>query len=105
MVTTEPLLNELVVQLQRLRQELIEHSAAHHELQFSRSHLEQVRLAFAHMILHGEEKLHRLCQLICDSFVASYQIQSVVIGDSLSPKVFQPKIYTPPPILTWATAN
>lgn len=81
MVTTEPILNELVIQLQRLRLELIEHSAAHHELQFSRSHLEKVRLAFANMILHGEEKLHRLCQLICDSFVASYQIQSVVIGE------------------------
>lgn len=81
MVTSEPILNELVIQLHRLRLELMEHAAAQHELQFSRSHLEQVRLAFANMILHGEEKLHRLCQLICDSFVASYQIQSVVIGE------------------------
>lgn len=81
MVTTEPILNELVIQLQHLRLELMEHSAAHHELQFSRSHLEKVRLAFANMIIHGEEKLHRLCQLICDSFVASYQMQSVVIGE------------------------
>ncbi len=81
MVTTEPLLNEMVVQLQRLRLELLEHPAAHHELQFSRFHLEQVRQAFANMILHGEQKLHRLCQLICDSLVASHQIQSVVIGE------------------------
>jgi hypothetical protein len=81
MVTTEPRLNELFVWLQRLRLELMERPAAHHELQFSRSHLEEVRLAFANMICHGEEKLHRLCQLICDSFVASYQIQSVVIGE------------------------
>jgi hypothetical protein len=81
MVTTEPILNELFVRLQQLCTELMEHPTADHELQFSRSHLEKVRLAFAHMILHGEQKLHRLCQLICESFVASYQIQSVVIGE------------------------
>jgi hypothetical protein len=86
MVTTEPRLNELVVRLQRLRLQLMEHSMVHHKVQFSRSHLEEVRLAFANMIRHGEEKLHRLCQLICDSFVASYQIQSVVIGEIESTK-------------------
>lgn len=81
MVTTEPILNELFVRLQRLRLTLMEHPTVHHKLQFSRSHLEQVRLAFAHMILHGEQKLHCLCQLICDSLVTPYQIQSVVIGE------------------------
>lgn len=86
MVTTEPILNALVAQLQRMRLELMEHPAAQHELQFSRAHLEKVRLAFANMIIHGEEKLHRLCQLICDSFVTSYQIQSVVIGEVESTK-------------------
>lgn len=86
MVTTEPILNELFIQLQQLWRELMEHPMAHHELQLSRSHLEEARLAFANMILHGEEKLHRLCQLICDSFVTSYQMQSVVIGEVESTK-------------------
>jgi hypothetical protein len=86
MVTTEPILNELFIQLQQLRLVLMEHPRARHELQFSRAQLEEIRLAFANMIIHGEEKLHRLCQLICDSFVASYQIQSVVIGEVESTK-------------------
>lgn len=81
MVTTEPLLNELFVRLQQLKTELIEDPATPRQLQFSRAHLEQVRQAFANMICHGEEKLHRLCQLICHSFLTSYQIQSVVIGE------------------------
>ena len=81
MVTTEPLLNELFVRLQQLRLELIEDPATPRQLQFSRAHLERVRQAFANMICHGEEKLHRLCQLICHSFLTSYQIQSVVIGE------------------------
>lgn len=81
MVTSEPILNDLFVRLQRLRVALMEHPSVHHKLQFSRSHLEQVRLAFANMILHGEQKLHCLCQLICDSLVTPYQIQSVVIGE------------------------
>ncbi|GAB4433617.1 MAG: hypothetical protein Fur0044_31120 [Anaerolineae bacterium] len=81
MVTSEPILNDLFVRLQRLRVALMEHPSVHHKLQFSRSHLEQVRLAFANMILHGEQKLHCLCQLICDALVTPYQIQSVVIGE------------------------
>jgi hypothetical protein len=81
MITTEPSLNELVARLQRLRAELLEDPSRTHQLRFSRSHLEEVRQAFANMIRHGEEKLHRLCQLICDSLVASYQMQSVVIGE------------------------
>jgi hypothetical protein len=80
LVTAEPILNEFVLRLQRLQRELGQDPAAQYRLQFSRSHLEEVRQAFANMIRHGEEKLHRLCQLICDSFVVSYQMQSVVIG-------------------------
>ncbi|MFN8460062.1 MAG: hypothetical protein U0401_36330 [Anaerolineae bacterium] len=81
MITTEPSLNELVARLQRLRAELMQNLDRTHQLRFSRSHLEEVRQAFANMIRHGEEKLHRLCQLLCDSLVVSYQMQSVVIGE------------------------
>ncbi len=81
MITTEPILNELVVRLQRLSLELMQNPTTTHRLYFSRSHLEEVRQAFANMIRHGEEKLHRLCQLLCDTLVVSYQMQSVVIGE------------------------
>lgn len=81
MITTEPILNELVVRLQCLRAELLQDPTRTQQLHFSRSQLEEVRQAFANMIRHGEEKLHRLCQLICDSFVVSYQMNSVVIGE------------------------
>jgi hypothetical protein len=86
LVTTEPILNELVVRLQTLRLELLEQPTASHHLYFSRSHLEEVRQAFANMIRHGEQSLHRLCQLICDTLVVSYQIQSVVIGEVVTTK-------------------
>lgn len=82
MITTEPILNELVVRLQRLRAELMQDEPGRlHQLRFSRAHLEEVRQAFANMIRNGEEKLHCLCQLLCDSLVVSYQIHNVVIGE------------------------
>ena len=81
MVTTEPILNDLVTQLQALRHELLADQAGQKELQFSRGQLELARTAFAHMIGQGEEKLHRLCELICDTFFGSYQLTSVVIGE------------------------
>lgn len=81
MVTTEPLLNELVMQLQQLRQDLLAEPTARRELQFSRLHLDETRAAFSRMIRHGEEKLHQLCELICDTFLSSYQLQSIVIGE------------------------
>lgn len=81
LVTKEPLLNELVLQLQKVRLELLQQPTQPHQLTFSRTHLENVRAAFANLILSGEEYLHRLSQLICEAFVASYQLQSVVIGE------------------------
>ena len=81
MVTTEPVLNELATQLQELRHELMEDPSAERDLQFSRARLEQARAAFSHMIRQGEEHLHRLCQLLCDTFFSSYQLTSVVIGE------------------------
>jgi hypothetical protein len=53
-----------------------------HTFVFSRSNLGEVRKAFARMIRHGEERLHRLCELLAESFFdANYTLQSVVIGE------------------------
>lgn len=81
MVTTEPVLNKLVMQLQRLRYELSEDSSVHRELQFSRAHLAAAREAFSNMIRKGEKDLHRLCQLLADTFLEGYYMESVVIGE------------------------
>ena len=86
MMTTEPLLNELVMQLQQLRQDLLADPTARRELQFSRVRLAETRAAFSRMIRHGEEKLHQLCELICDTFLTNYQLQSIVIGEVVETK-------------------
>ena len=53
-----------------------------HVFEFSRARLADVRTAFARMIRRGEEKLHRVCELLCDTFLDStYTLQSVVIGE------------------------
>ncbi len=81
MVTTEPVLNELVMRLQRLQYELMEDPTVHQELQFSRTRLEAAREAFSNMIRNGEKKLHRLCELLCETLLTAYLIESVVIGE------------------------
>jgi hypothetical protein len=81
MVTTEPLLNEFVSQLQHLRRAIDEQPAIEHELCFSQAGLDAVRAAFASMIRHGEEQVHRLAQLLCATWLTSFQVQSVVIGE------------------------
>ncbi|HEX6288948.1 MAG TPA: hypothetical protein VFZ66_07145 [Herpetosiphonaceae bacterium] len=81
MVTTEPLLNQFVADLQRLRQAIVEQPSIHRELCFSRAGLDAVRAAFASMIRHGEEQVHRLAQLLCATWLTSFQVQSVVIGE------------------------
>jgi len=80
MVTGEPLLNQFVLDLQRLQQELSHAPIAHYDLHFSRARIEAVRAAFSRMIRHGEQALHQLSQLLCASFLTAYQAQSVVIG-------------------------
>jgi hypothetical protein len=82
LVTNEPLVNELVGYLDAMRQRI--HDAPHeaHTFEFSRDRLGEVRTAFARMIRQGEEKLHRVCELLCDTyFDSSYTLQSVVIGE------------------------
>lgn len=80
LVTTEPMLNQFVLRLQRLRAELHQAPQATRELRVTRTELAQVRAAFANMIRHGEERLHQLSQLLCDRFLGDSQLQSVVIG-------------------------
>jgi hypothetical protein len=86
MVTKEHLLNDLVMQLQNLRKDLEKISEIQREISFSRNRLEQARTGFAKMIKHGEEKLHQLCKLICESLISPYHMQSVVIGEVDSTK-------------------
>jgi hypothetical protein len=81
MVTTEPLLNDFVSQLQRLRRAIDVQPSLEHELCFSQTGLDAVRAAFASMIRHGEEQVHRLAQLLCATWLTSFQVQSVVIGE------------------------
>ncbi len=80
MVTTEPLLNQFVLDLQRLRRDLTEQPSTHHVLRFSREGLVEVRAQFAAMIRHGEAYLHQLAQLLCASLLGNYHVESVVIG-------------------------
>lgn len=81
MLTTEPRLNQFVLDLQRLRLSFLERPDELRELRFSRRAIEEVRTSFGHMLRNGEEQLHRLSQLLCDSFFGAYQIQSVIIAE------------------------
>lgn len=80
-VSNEPLLNEFVKDLDRLRQRLTSSSGQTEEIVFARSHLAEVNAAFDAMIRRGEEALHQLCELFCQSFLNAYQMESVVIGE------------------------
>lgn len=84
MVTNEPRLNQLVTHLLQIKQELMREPPPELELQFSKSNLEMVRVDFANMIRLGEERLHRLSQLLCHTFAPAFQLQSVVIGEVAS---------------------
>jgi hypothetical protein len=82
LLTDEPLVNELVGYLDTMRRRITADPRGAHTFSFSRSHLAEVRTAFARMIRRGEEKLHRLCELLCASYFDSrYTLQSVVIGE------------------------
>lgn len=81
MVSQEPLLNDLVSYLGTLKEALQLNPHATCDMKFSRSHLQDCRAAFDRMIRRGEEGLHRLIELFCNSFLHAYQMQSVVIGE------------------------
>lgn len=84
MVTTEPLLNRFVLDLQQLRHALQVDPATPRTLHVSRSGLDTVRREFAAMIRSGEADLHRLAQLLCARLLGAYQIESVVVGEIAS---------------------
>ena len=82
LLTREPQVNQLVAYLGEMRHRIIEAPEALHTLEFSRADLDEVRRGFARMIRQGEEKLHRVCELLCGTFFDSqYSLQSVVIGE------------------------
>jgi len=82
LVTNEPDVNDLVSYLEAMRRRIVASSADRHVFEFSRERLVGVRTAFARMIRRGEEKLHRVCELLCERFLDSdYALQSVVVGE------------------------
>jgi hypothetical protein len=82
LLTDEPLVNELVAYLETMRRRISADPRGAHTFSFSRTHLVETRAAFARMIRRGEEKLHRLCELLCASYFDSpYTLQNVVIGE------------------------
>lgn len=82
MVTQAPALNGFVADLRRqiegLRQDAPQSTKA---LFFSRAKVSAARADFAAMILKGERRLHRLCQLFACELFSTYQLQSVVFGE------------------------
>ena len=84
MVSQEPLLNDLVSYLDKIKEALQAHPEARCQMQFSRAHIRLCRAAFDRMIRKGEESLHRLCELLCNTYVHDYQLESVAIGEVLS---------------------
>jgi hypothetical protein len=82
LVANEPEVNDLVTYLHAMRQRIVAAPDDKHVFEFNRHRLAAVRTAFGRMIRHGEEQLHRLCELLCESFLASkYTLQSVVVGE------------------------
>ena len=82
LVTNEPAVNELVSYLDTMRRRIEASPDKTHVFEFSRTRLADVRTAFARMIRNGEEQLHKVCELLCETFLdATYTLQSVVIGE------------------------
>jgi hypothetical protein len=82
LVTNEPHVNELVSYLDAMRHRIEASPDEIHVFEFNRARLTDVRTAFARMIRHGEEQLHKVCELLCETFLGSaYTLQSVVIGE------------------------
>lgn len=81
MVTREPLITELVGFLDDMRKRILARPDDAHRLTFSRRRLEELRESFAATIRHGEGRLHRLGEVLCDTvYSGAYELQSMVIG-------------------------
>jgi hypothetical protein len=81
MVTQHPRINELVKYLEEAKIQILANPGGKHELKFSLSRMDEVRAAFSETIRRGERRLHRLCELLCNAFLAQVQMHSVVIGE------------------------
>lgn len=86
MVTQQPLLNSFVHSLERTREMMLKDPEADHLLRFSRKNILAVKASFSEMIRQGEERLHKLCELLCATYLSSVQLQSVVIGEVTTTK-------------------
>ena len=72
LVTDEPAVNELVSYLDAMRRRIEASPDEIHVFEFSRTRLADVRTAFARMIRHGEEQLHRVCELLGETFLDAH---------------------------------
>ena len=87
LVADEPQVNDLVVYLDQMRRTIEAAPHRRHTFTFSRTALRGVRAAFARMIRHGEERLHRFCELTGDAFLdGRYALQSLAVGSVLTTK-------------------
>ena len=81
MVTQEPVISHWVAELQRICQEQLAFPEQNHELRVSLGVVDRMRENFAALIRRGESKLHRLCAVLCHSYLSNWEIHSVVIGE------------------------
>ncbi len=79
MVTRESALTVLVDYLTARKDELSK--PGEHRLEFSTAALEAARDSFSAMIRRGEERLHRLCELLSQELLGEYDLQCVVVGE------------------------
>jgi hypothetical protein len=87
LVADEPLVNDLVAYLDQMRRRIEAAPHEAHTITFSRTALRDVRAAFARMIRHGEERLHRFCELAGDTFLdGRYALQSLAVGSVITTK-------------------
>lgn len=86
MLTREPALNELVEYLEQAKQRVQGDPDGKHRFRFSAQQIENARKSFARMILNGEERLHRLCEVLCGNLFVEgqYRLRSVVVGQPLN---------------------
>jgi hypothetical protein len=87
LVADEPQLNDLVVYLDQTRRNIESAPTVGHTMTFSRAALQDVRAAFGRMIRHGEERLHRFCELAGDAFLdGRFALQSLAVGSAVNTK-------------------
>ena len=79
-MTNEPDVNELVSYLDTMRRRIEASPDKIHVYEFNRSRLADVRTAFARMIRHGEEQMHRVCELLCEP-APTFEAVEIVVRD------------------------